>query len=513
MAHYEELSALDASFLDLEDANTHMHIAAALVFDAGPLTAAHGGIDIDQIRAYIASRLHFVPRYRQRIAYTPVRRHPVWVDDVRFNLDYHVRHTSLPRPGDVRLFKRLCGWIVSQGLDRGKPLWEIWVVEGVEGGRFGLLAKIHHCMVDGASGVDLLSVLLTLMPEPTVKPPPRWIPRPTPSLGEFAAGRLYRHAADSIELLQKAGQALRNPRRFIHGIGGTAAGLQDAVVAGLGSASDTPLNLPVGPHRRFDWVHFQLQEAVEVKRRLGGTINDVILATVTGGLRRFLQGRGVRVDDLDFRVALPVSVRDAAEHGSLGNKLSSLVARLPLAERDPQRRLQSIAQMTARLKRSKQARGVQAVAQFSDWTATTVLTELMRLVSRLRAYNMVVTNVPGPVEDAYLLGAKMLEAYPLVPLYMNQGVGIALLSYAGGLHWGINADWETVPDLHDLVEDVVAAFDELRSAAVRVAAEARAKVSVARDAPVLQPDQWSYAATPAVDVPESAANRPTPAFR
>ncbi len=468
MATYDRLSALDRSFLDLEGPNTHMHVAGAFVFEPGPITRADGGIDIDRIRGYVASRLHLMPRYRQRIETIPIENHPVWVDDERFNIQYHVRHTALPGPGDDRQLKRLCGRIVSQQLDRGKPLWEIWVVEGLEHGRFALLSKVHHCMVDGIAGTDLLAALLSPTPEKTFDEAPGWFPNPTPDSRTLLRDAVVRRFATPFVLARELGRALREPEATLERLSDTASGMREALKAGLRPAADTPFNRPIGPHRRFDWLAFDLDEVKRVKQRLGGTVNDVVLATVAGAVGHFLVQRGFsrhRQRNLDFRAFCPVSVRSVSERGALGNRVSSLIAALPIAETHPRRRLKAVSRIMGDLKRSKQALGAEVLAAVSEWTAPTLMSAAARLAFGNRSSNLVVTNVPGPQIPLYLLGARMAEAYPVVPLFSGQGLGIALFSYAGGLYWGFNSDWDLFPDLHDFVVAIDASFRELCSAA------------------------------------------------
>ena len=468
--HYERLSALDASFLDLEDANSHMHVAAAFLFDAAPLQAPSGGLDMERIRAYIASRLHLIPRYRQRLAYIPLERHPAWVDDDHFNLFYHVRHTALPHPGEERQLKRLCGRILSQKLDSTKPLWEIWVVEGLEGGQFALVAKAHHAMVDGISGMDILTVLLSPAPCPTFEPAPPWSPRPAPSGSALVLGELWRRTAGALAFARAATQALASPVRSLNTAWQGVGGILEVLTPGTVPASPTAINPPIGPHRRFDWLRMNLDDVKAVKRGLGGTVNDAVLATVVGAARRFLISRGTRIDGLDFRALVPVSVRSADQRGQPGNRVANFVARLPIDEHDPKRRYARIVDETARHKQSRAVQGGELVEELADWTMTAVLSQLLRLAIRRRAYNIVVTNVPGPQLPLFLLEAPLRESYPMVPLFENQAVGVALFSYAGGLFWGINADWDAVPDLHDFTVALREEFDVLHRLASGAAA-------------------------------------------
>jgi WS/DGAT/MGAT family acyltransferase len=469
---YSRLSALDRSFLDLESANTHMHVAGCFIFEAAPLARPEGGLDIDRVRSHVLSRLHRMPRYRQRIERIPIENHPVWVDDARFNVHYHVRHTALPAPGDDHQLKRLCGRILSQQLDRGKPLWEIWLVEGLEHERVALISKVHHCMVDGISGAELLQELLSLTPEKRVDDPPRWLPSPAPGPARLLADAMLRRFELPLRAGRAVARAIQQPEVVYEEVRDALTGVAESVSAGLRPAGATPLNEPVGPHRSFDWVGFDLDEVKRVKNQLGGTVNDVVLATVAGAVGRFLEQRGVeprKLRDLDFRAFCPVSVRSAADRGTLGNRVSSMVVPLPIAEPGALERLEAVRRTTRDVKQSKQALGAEVLSSVSEWTVPTLISLAARL-GFSSAANLVVTNVPGPQIPLYLLGARMLEAYPMAPLFERQGLSIALISYAGGLFWGVNADWDQFPDLHDFLIAIDASFRQLCEAAEEPAA-------------------------------------------
>jgi WS/DGAT/MGAT family acyltransferase len=477
---YDRLSFLDNSFLIMEGPTSPMHVAGTATYEAAPVTTAEGGIDIDRIRAYVSSRLHLIPRYRQRLALIPIEGHPVWIDDDHFNIHYHVRHTALPRPGDERQLKRLAARIMSQHLDRSKPLWEMWVVEGLDGGsRFALISKIHHCMVDGMSSVDLLNVLLRPEPVLEVEPAPEWNPRPAPTPTQLLGDAFVRYASLPFALgrnLQQLAGEIGDPRSDLRA---RLRALRDMVASGLPRPSSTPLNQAIGPHRRFDWLSMDLSRVKEGKNRLGGTLNDVVLATVAGALRRFFARRRIRFEQLDFRVMAPVSVRGEEERGTFGNRVSAWMVPMPLDERDPRRRLERIRETTSRLKETKQALGAEALAAVGEWTPSTFLSLGAQLATRRLPFNLVVTNVPGPQVPLYLLGARMLDNYGLVPLADNLCLGIVLFSYAGKLCWGFTAEWDLLPDLHDFVLDVESAFGELAelpaAAAATVAPRRRAR--------------------------------------
>lgn len=461
--HYDRLSALDATFLALEDANVHMHVGAVQIFDGDGMLGADGGLDIDRIRGLSEPALRRNARFRQRIERIPYFDHPVWVDDPTFRNEYHLRHTSLPEPGDLRQLKRLAGRIFSQKLDPGRPLWELWFVEGLEERRFAVISKIHHCMIDGVSGADLLAGFLQGSadggPDAGM---PRWVPRPAPPAGRLLRDELARRTRLPFAAAAATLGAVGSPRRAIRSARSALEAVAESLVAGLGSASETPLNASVGPYRRFDWTRMEIAAVKEARGDSGGTLNDVVLAVVAGAMRSFLRRRGLDVDALDFRAMLPVNVRAEKEHGKLGNRVSFLMARLPVHERTPEARLARVVETTRKLKGSDTVRGTELVEEISDLGMTSLFADFAWLGARTRSYNMVVTNVPGPRFPVYMLGAKMREIYPLVPLFTNQALGIALFSYDGGLYWGFNADWDAVPDLHELVEGVQQEFEALR---------------------------------------------------
>jgi len=465
MKTYERLTALDRFFVDIETHGTHMHVAAVMLFESAPLVNADGGIDVERIRSYIASRLHLIPRYRQKLAHVPLTGQPVWIDDDRLNLHYHVRHTALPKPGDLRQLKRLAARIMSQKLDRGKPLWEVWFVEGLEDGSCAMISKTHHCMIDGVSGVDLMTVLLNIEPDASVHDVPAWSPRPVPTAARLIGDEVLRRAMQPLDIVHAGRVLLGDPGGACEKASDAVLGLQQALGAGFAGASPTPLNRPIGGHRRFDWLTLDLADVKRVKRTLGGTVNDVVLATVAGAVARFLDFRGISAKqqrELDFRAFCPVSVRDPSERGTLGNRISGMIASLPIGDMDARTRLSRVRETTEQLKSSRQALGAEVLAAVSEWTLPTLLSLAARLSTRSRAYNLVVTNVPGPQLPLYLLGARMIAPFPLVPLFNNQALGVALFSYDGRLCWGFNADWDLVPDLHDFVGAIKTSFDELR---------------------------------------------------
>ncbi|HVP31900.1 MAG TPA: wax ester/triacylglycerol synthase family O-acyltransferase [Myxococcota bacterium] len=464
---YARLTELDRSFLIYEGPSSPMHVAAVQVCEGEPLRGSDGAIDLGRIVDYVASRLHHIPRYRQRVAPAPLGSHPLWVDDARFNLRYHVRHTRLPRPGSERILKRTCARILEQRLDLSKPPWELWLVEGLDDGRVALISKTHHCMIDGVSGVDLLSILMTPEPLEKIEAPPVWLPRRGPTALEYATSEAVARIAGAAHLVGAIGRVITDEGHARSELGERLAAAGRVVAHTLAGSTPTPLNRPVGPHRRFDWLPMSLDEVDFVRSRLGGSVNDVVLATVAGAMRRFLKHtRQTDVDRLRFKVMAPVSLRSAHEHTGTGNRVAAWFVPLPLAERDPVKRLAKVIETTADLKQRHEALGAETITQVVEWLGATPIALGGRFLQESQPpFNMVVTNVPGPRGPLYFLGARMLEAHPMVPLLGNLPVGIALFSYLRTLSWGFTADWELFPDLHDLVTAVEHAFGELRKRA------------------------------------------------
>jgi len=464
-ANYERLSALDNSFLVLErtEPDTPMHVGSVAIFEGAPLRRADGRLDIDRIVGHVASRLHLMPRCRQRLAYVPIQQWPVWVDDDRFNILYHVRHTALPQPGDYRLLKRLTGRVMSQALDRGKPLWEIWVVEGLEDGNVAMINKAHHCMIDGIAGTDLMAVLMDIAANVGAQTAPDWTPRPAPSAAVLLRDEVLTRAALPLQLVSRA---VTEPLALLREATEWAWTIKNAA-GGVRAATPTPFNQTIGPHRRFDWTTTEIETIQFVRQRLGGTFNDVVLSTVASAVGKFMLQRGVALQGVEFRAFVPVNVRGQHERGKLGNRVAAWLVELPIAEPDPEKQLLQVIKNTARAKHSGQAKATSAMMEVSQWTGTTLLALAFRLEEMAIPCNMVVTNVPGPPFPLYFMGSRMTACHPLVPLGLNMALGIALLSNNGKLFWGFNADWELFPDLHDFACGIDDAIEQLRDAATQ----------------------------------------------
>jgi diacylglycerol O-acyltransferase / wax synthase len=461
VANPDRLSGLDASFLALEKGGAHMHVGTVLVFDGEPP-------EYEQLLDLIEARLHLVPRYRQRLAFPPLAQaRPVWVDDPHFNVGYHVRHTALPPPGGEAELRRLAGRVFAQQLDRSKPLWEIWLVDRVGDDRFALVCKTHHALVDGISGVDIMAVLFDLEADPPERDPgPAWYPQPEPSGSALFAEALVERASTPLDAVRAAAGLLAAPREAAGQAARTLAGLASMAAAGLGGAPPSPLNTRIGPHRRFAWVESELDRFKAVKGALGGTVNDVVLAVVTGALRSHLErrGRDPAVQD-ELKAMVPISVRAEDQRGALGNMVTAIYAPLPVGLADPLERFRAVHEALGDLKSSAQAIGAERLTRLAGFAAPTILDQAARLQARQRFFNVTVTNVPGPQFPLFLLGRRLTAFYPMVPLVLNTALGIAIMSYDGKLFFGLLGDYDAMSDLDELADDLRSATDELSTAA------------------------------------------------
>jgi diacylglycerol O-acyltransferase / wax synthase len=457
----DRLTGLDTSFLHLERDAAHMHVAGCAVF--GGRAPAYA----DLVKE-ILSRLHLVPRYRQRLAFVPFEQgRPVWVDDPHFKVTYHVRHTALPRPGGDEELKRLAGRVFSQPLDRSRPLWELWLVEGLAEDRFALLSKTHHALVDGVSGVDIATVLFDSSPDPMPVAPHEheWIPRPLPTPPQLLADALLERATAPRELVRGVRAALRAPGQVASRLGEALVGVGAMTWAGLRASPPSPFNVRIGPHRRFTWVSGDLAEFKAIKNSLGGTVNDVVLAAVAGALGRYMRLRGHLTDDVELRAMVPVSVRADVERGVLGNKVAAMWAPLPVGLTDPVRRLLTISRAMDGIKESGQAVGAHVLTGLSGFAPPTIMAQAARLQAHQRLFNLVVTNVPGPQLPLYMLGRELEALYPMVPLTENTALGIAIMSYNGQLNFGLTADYDALADVDTLAEELRSSIEELVAAA------------------------------------------------
>jgi WS/DGAT/MGAT family acyltransferase len=469
---YERLSVQDALFLWSEKPNQPMHVGGLAILEAAPVKRADGSIDIESYRRRIESVLHWIPRYRQKLAWTPIEGWPVWVDDRQFDLGYHIRHIALPKPGTIDQLKELAARINARALDRRHALWEIWMIEGVEGGeQFALLNKVHHCMIDGAAGADLSQILLSPSPraEPGESVP--YMPRPAPTPMELLRDSIALSIRRPIEALRGALDSDRPASETDSpppepGIERRLRSFKSMAQLVMGKVASTPLNGELSPYRRLEWMTMPLEDVKELRRALDCTINDVVLATVTEAVRRYLFRRRVDHREIDFRISAPVSTRREEHDRRQGNHVSSWVVRLPLALADPLDQLDSIRRQTNELKRSEASLAVETLMEWAEWLPGPLLAHGFASIQSAGPVNMIVTNVPGPQFPLYMGGAKLLGLYPIVPLLPGGGLSVALFSYEGKLCWGFNGDYELVPDLAAFVDDVRVAFESLRAAGV-----------------------------------------------
>lgn len=510
--HLDRLTAVDASFLHQEDAASHMHIGAVTIFEGPPPPFA-------AVLDHIRSRLGFVPRYRQKLAYPPLDSgRPLWVDDPTFNLEYHVRHSALPAPGSEQQLYRLAARIVSQQLDRSKPLWECWFVEGLERNRFALIFKTHHALVDGVSGVDLATVLFDLQAVPQRTEQEPWQPRPEPTSAELVAAGVAGLAKTAIDVAGKAIGAATNPSGAVEALREAAEGIGEIVWAGLNPAPDTPLNVPIGPHRRYAIVRNQLEDFRYVKRVLGGTVNDIVLATVSGSLGRWLRSRGVRTEGLELRALVPVSIRAQDQRHQLGNQIVLMRGPLPVYIRDPVARLRFVKEAMDGLKESKQAVGAKVLADVQQLAPPTILAQASRIQFSTRLFNLITTNVPGPQFPLYVLGRELQDLFPIAFLPKNHGLAIAIMSYNGRVNFGLLGDYDALPDVEMVADGIADGLAELKRAAqskeARIAG-ARAAVGAATQPPPAPPRSRARRRRPATRTPRApaAASVPTPRDR
>jgi diacylglycerol O-acyltransferase len=461
--HLDRLTAIDASFLHQEGQNSHMHVGAVSIFEGPPPPFEEF---LDSLRA----RLHLVPRYRQKLAEAPLQTgRPLWVDDPSFNLEYHVRQTALPEPGSEEQLTRLTARVFSQQLDRSKPLWETWLVEGLDGNRFALISKTHHALIDGIAGVDLAQVLFDLTPVPQEIPHPddAWQPAPEPSPVGMVADGITGLARAGLGVASRAIGAAMRPTETVAELREAVEGLGEIVWAGMNPAPESPLNVEIGPHRRFVGVRNQLSDFKTIKDAFGGTVNDVVLTVVSGSLREWLQSRGVRTEGLELRALVPVSIRAAHEHGQGGNRIAVMRGPLPVYVEDPVARLQAVRQAMGELKESKQAVGAEVLAGVQNFAPPTILAQASRLNFSTRLFNLIVTNVPGPQFPLYVRGREMQDVFPVAFLPADHALAIAIMSYNGKINFGLLGDYDALPDIGQIADGIEASLAELGALARR----------------------------------------------
>ena len=454
----DRLSPLDVSFLSMETPTTAMHVGAVAIFQPPA-----EGFDYERLVELISQRIALVPRYRQKVRTVPGRlANPVWVDDEDFDLTYHVRRSALPRPGTDAQLRELVGRLMSRRLDRSRPLWETYLVEGLSGGRIGIVTKTHHAVVDGVAAVDLGTVLLDLTPEPREVPADTWRPQREPGAAALLAGAVGDLVRRPTQVLDTARAAVGDARETAGKVSGVANGVLRSVVTIARPAPDSPLNVRIGEQRRFGTASTDLDDYRRVRKVHGGTVNDVVLATVAGALRSWLLTRGEPVTPTTtIRAMVPVSTRAEGQTG--GNRVSSYFVDLPVGEGNPVMRLHQVSFAMRGHQDSGQSVGADALVQASGFAPPTIHSLGARVASGMtrRLFNLVVTNVPGPQFPLYAAGARMLAMHPVVPLAKGQALSIGLTSYDGGVYYGLNADRDAMPDVDVLASLVEESLDEL----------------------------------------------------
>jgi WS/DGAT/MGAT family acyltransferase len=455
----DRLGPLDDGFLLLERDIQQMHVGSILVFE-GPAP------EYETILASMASRLHLVPRYRQRVRRVPLDiARPVWVDDEHFNLTYHVRHTALPSPGGEAQLQALGGRLMSQRLDTSRPLWEMWFVEGLADGRWAIINKVHHAMIDGISGHDLLEVLLDAEPSEGPWPAPKvWVPQPTPSTYDLLVDATRSNLGQPVDVVKRVGSVFSGTQAM------TMAAGRAVGVARAGEKVARPesvLNGSIGPHRRWSWARATLDDVKLVKNTFGGTVNDVVLAAISGGFRTFLTHRGESVQGMTLRTMVPVSVRRPDQRGTLGNQVSAKFADLPVGVADPVDRLHAVTRQLKGLKKGGMALGVEALIGSTEFAPAMLVALGSRVAARVpqRQISTVTTNVPGPQAPLFMVGRQLVEMIPYIPLAIDLRITIGIFSYCGALTLGVTADYDEVPDIDVLCSGLESAFAELVAAA------------------------------------------------
>ncbi len=457
--HLDPLSPQDARLLDREDACVHMLIGTVATFEGPPP-------EIGALREHIRSRLRVVPRYRQRPAHPPAGLGGArWVDDPNFNLEYHVRHAALPAPGDTNKLQRMVARLFSQSLDRTKPLWELYVVEGLraEGGgrdRWALISKTHLALVDGADGIDLLTVLFDLDASTTAARLPAhdgWQPRPLPTSAQLAATALEDRARDLAEVPRQTAAALTDPAKLAT----RALGIAGSALGALTSSADVPLEERIGPHRRFVTIPARLSEFRVIKDALDASVNDVVLATVAGGLRHWLHQRGARTAGVELHAAVPVSIRVGSEHEGFASRLTPIVAPLPVDLGDASARVRLVRDVMRGVKRSAGALDADLIAGMADFAPPTILAQASRLDAPADSYQLVVTNIPGPQSARFVLGRRLQSIAPVGFLDQGRPLNIAVMSYDGNVQFGLLADYDALPDITEIAIGIEASLEEL----------------------------------------------------
>ncbi|HSZ06467.1 MAG TPA: wax ester/triacylglycerol synthase family O-acyltransferase [Solirubrobacteraceae bacterium] len=467
------MSSIDSSFLHVENSTTPMHIGAVSIFEGPPPP-------FEELRAMVSGKLALVPRYRQKVRFVPLAAGtPVWVDDPHFSLDYHLRHTAVPAPGSEQQLRQMASRVFSQHLDRDKPLWELWAVEGLERGRWALLSKVHHCMVDGVAATDLMSVMFS---DTTAgRASGEWAAAPEPTGVQLLVRTLARLAspAGQLDALRRALSAPADTARSL----AEAARAIAAASPSMRPVAASSLTGPIGPHRRWSWAQARLSDVKTVRSALGGTVNDVVLTLITNGFRALLDARGEDVaEDRVIRTMVPVSVRRKGERGVYNNRVSAVFAGLPVGLSDPARRLEAIRAEMDGIKESKQAVAGDVLSSMSGFAPPLLLALGSRLVTLSPRLNMhtATTNVPGPQQHVQTLGRRLLRSYPFVPVVGSIRIVVAIFSYDGGLYFGVTGDYDGAPDIDVLTAGIERGMDDLLAVVAPAPAPAKQRAGRSR---------------------------------
>ena len=445
-----------------------MHMGSIGIFEGSSLRDEHGALRTEALRTEIESRLHLVPKLRRRVRFMSLgMAAPVWMDDPAFDIANHVRTVALPSPGSEATLRDLCARLMARPLQRDRPLWEIWLIDGLEGGRVAMMEKLHHSMADGLAGVELVTVLFDLDRHParTESTPHSWNPTPPPRQSSVIANDLGRRAIAPLHLVANGIGFLRHPVGVGRDVAHYATAL-GSVVTRQSIAPSLSLNVPVGEGRQVEFVRQPLDELHQIAGLFGVTINDLLLAAVAGGVRCLLSARGERVEGRSVQVLVPVGADHHGDH-QLGNRVSAMLVRLPIGSSDPVDRLRLVSHAQASCKHHHQALAAALLLELLEPLPQPALATAARLVHRQPFFNLVVTNVPGPGVPLYVLGARMLEAFPIVPIAGNLSVGVAALSYGEQLTIGLLADPGACADLDVLAHGIDRSFAELVAAGGR----------------------------------------------
>jgi len=467
MAALDRLSAQDTVFLQVEATNQPMHVGGLAVFEGAPFYDAEGRFRLEDLRAAILGRLHLVPRFRRKLATVPFDQgRPVWVDDDQFDVANHVRLIPLPAPGGAAGLRHLMERLQAVCLDRDRPLWELWFTEGVDGDRVALIQKTHHALIDGISGIDVATVLLDLEPDPPPVEAPTWEPQPPPPGAALLVESLADALAGPTTLLRSAADAVRHPERTTESVFERTVEAGRALLSAATPPAQMPWNVPIGPTRRYEMARVSLDQVKAIKAAAGASVNDVVLALCAGALRSFLQQRGEEVEGTTLRTFVPVSVRADDEHLALGNRVSGMLAELPVGEADPAARLRAVSAQMAAVKKSGQAQMADQVLAVADLAPPAVVGFAARLIVRQRAVNLGITNVPGPQVPLYCMGARMVEMFPYIGVFEQVGLLIGVISYCGQLDFGLTGDGASLSDLDVLAAALEAEAGVLEAAVV-----------------------------------------------